>query len=94
MERAAGGETTKPRTPHGVRGFRNPVVRLLATVALQKIHRVDGNCVAADGVGVVLHGDLLKSSRKYDPQELESDPSPALGSYYITGLTRMSFPNM
>jgi len=34
------------------------VERLLAAVALQKIHRVDGNCVAADVV-VVVHSILL-----------------------------------
>ena len=38
-------------------GLRS-VARLLAAVALQKIHRVDGNCVAADGV-VVVHSILL-----------------------------------
>jgi len=32
--------------------------RLLAAVALQKIHRVDGNCVTADVV-VVVHTILL-----------------------------------
>jgi len=32
--------------------------RLLAAVALQKVHRVDGNCVAADTVVFVVHDDL------------------------------------
>jgi hypothetical protein len=35
--------------------------RLLAAVALQKIHRVDGNCVTADVV-VVVHTILLLTS--------------------------------
>ena len=29
--------------------------RLLAAVALQQVHRVDGHCVATDGVVVVVH---------------------------------------
>jgi len=55
--------TTKPRrrAMHGA-GVSGDVLRsgkrLLAAVALQKIHRVDGNCVAADGV-VVVHSILL-----------------------------------
>jgi hypothetical protein len=32
--------------------------RSLAAVALQKVHRVDGNCVAADAVVFVVQGDL------------------------------------
>jgi len=34
---------------------------LLAAVALQKIHWVDGNCVSTDVVVVVIHSILLKS---------------------------------
>ena len=59
--------------------------RLLAAVALQKIHGVDGDCVAADGV-VVIHSILLLSliSLLWRREVL----------HYITGMTRLSFPNM
>ena len=47
----------EPRAPISVSGVLlgvlKSVKRLLAAVALQKIHRVDGNCVAADVVFVV-----------------------------------------
>jgi len=52
------------------RGFRN-LLRcelskfLLAAVALQKIHWVDGNCVSTDVVVVVIHSILLKVFSKF-----------------------------
>ena len=38
---------------------------LLAAVALQKIHWVDGNCVSANIVVVVIHSILLKVFSKF-----------------------------
>lgn len=65
---------------------------LLAAVALQKIHRIDGNCVAAHGVSVVFHGDLLKSVGNRICQNWK--PSPCVVTHYITGMTAVSFPYM
>ncbi len=57
----------KPRlTVMVIRGFRNLEVlgcRLLAAVALQKIHWVNGDGISANVVVVVVHVNLLKSSR-------------------------------
>ena len=60
---------------------------LLAAVALQKIHWVDGNCVTANVVAVVVHSNLLKSSQVF-PGYLPED------SHYITGMTLLSFHYM
>ena len=40
---------------------------LLATVALQHIHGVDGNVIAAYGVVVVVHADLLLGVKSPPP---------------------------
>jgi len=62
------------------------VAGLLAAVALQKIHWVNGNCVAADVV-VVVHMILLLSLSWFPSCCCEV-------SHYITGMTAMSFPYM
>jgi len=36
---------------------------LLAALALELVHRIDGNCVAADVVAVVVHDVLRNSGR-------------------------------
>ena len=66
---------------------------LLAAVALQKIHWVDGNCVAANTVVVVLHGDLLKSVFGTG-NWIGTNFGPHVNPYYITGMTPVSFPYM
>jgi len=63
---------------------------LLAAVALQVVHRVYRNRVAADEVVVVVHVDLLMY-RKICPHDAGLGSGAVLGSHYITGMTGMSF---
>lgn len=68
----------------GVRGFESwEWMRLLAAIALQKIHWVHRDCVSTDGVGLVVHGILLRVF-------VFTERLP-VGLHYITRITRMSF---
>lgn len=62
--------------------------RLLAAVALQKIHRVDGDCVSANVVAVVVHVNLLYV---FLVSPLGRTGTLPVGTHYITGITRLSF---
>ena len=69
--------------------------RLLAAVALKVVHRVDRHRVSADEAVVVVHGSLLECcGEKYESFVFRHRlfiTGAALGSYYITGMTSLSF---
>ena len=68
-------------TGTGVCGVYSPASCLLAAVTLQKIHRVDGNCVSADIVAVVVVAVVVHSDPPQIfvwPMLLSADPRPFL----------------
>ena len=68
---------------------------LLAAVALKVIHRVDRYCISADKAVVVVHGSLLECcGEKSESLVLRHRLfmiGAVVGSYYITGMTLLSF---
>ena len=68
---------------------------LLAAVALQVFHRIDRHCVSTNKTVVVVHGILLGCcGEKCESSILRHRLfilGAVVGSYYITGMTLLSF---